>query len=147
MRLLAFVALLVSWPALAQVAVEQAWTRATPPASKIAAGYMVLRSSGGADRLIGVTSPAAERVELHKTFREGDVARMREVKAYDVPAGGRVELKPGGSHLMLVNLKAPLKAGQKVPLALKFEKAGDVKVEMEVRALGASSHEHHGHAH
>jgi copper(I)-binding protein len=139
--------LLAAGPALAQVSVEDAWARATPPGAKLGAAYLSIRNgAAAADRLVGASTPAADRVELHSTVREGDVARMRQVKAYDVPAGGRVELKPGGSHLMLVNLKAPLKEGEKLPISLKFEKAGELKAEIEVRALGAASHEHH-HGH
>lgn len=132
-------------PAFAQVQVQDAWARATPPGAKTAAGYMVLRSTGGADRLVGASSPAAERVEMHTSVRDGDVARMREVKAYDIPAGGSVELKPGGNHLMLINPKAPLKAGDRVPLVLKFEKAGEVKTDLQVRPLNAASDQQHGH--
>ena len=80
---------------------------------------------------------------MHVTEKKGEVLRMREVKAYDIPAKGSFALSPGGSHLMLIDLKAPLKEGMKVPLTLRFEKAGEIKVEVQVRALGASSH--HGH--
>lgn len=145
MRLLLVAAAFVSFPALAQITVEQAWTRATPPGSRVAAGYMVLRSGGAADRLISVASAAAERVELHTTVREGEVTRMRQVKAYDVPARGRFELKPGGAHLMFVNIKAPFKEGEKVALVLGFEKAGEVKTDLHVGRLGAGSHQHKGH--
>ena len=144
--LLFLVAALAAFPASAQVTVENAWARATPPGAKLGAGYLLIRNGGSAaDRLLAASTPAAERVELHTTVREGDVARMRQVKAYDVPALGRLELKPGGSHLMLVNLKAPLKEGQKIPAVLKFEKAGEVKAELDVRPL-AGGHDHHkGH--
>jgi hypothetical protein len=64
--------------------------------------------------------------------------RMREVPGYEVPGRGRVELKPGGAHLMLVDIKRPFKAGEKIPLTLRFEKAGEVKVELQVRATGTS---------
>jgi len=138
MRLLLLVAALVAAPAFAQVKVENAWTRATPPGAKIGAGYMKI-SSGAADRLVGASSPAAAKVELHVTQKQGDMMMMREVKGYDIPAGGSFELAPAGAHLMLVDLKAPLKEGGKVPLMLRFEKAGEVKVELQVRALGASS--------
>jgi copper(I)-binding protein len=134
-------ALMVS-AAHAQIAVEEAWIRATPPGAKTAAGYMVIRADS-ADRLLSVTSPAAERVETHLTVHEGDVARMREVKGYDVPADGTLELKPGGAHLMFVNIKAPLKEGMNVPATLKFQHLGDFKVEFQVRPLAAG--EHHGH--
>ena len=129
-------------PVFAQVHIDEAWARATAPGAKVGAGYMKI-SSSVADRLIGATSPAAARVEMHVTQKKGDVMRMREVKAYDIPVGGVFELSPGGAHLMLVDLKAPLKQGTKVPLTLRFEKAGEMKVELEVRALGASGHQNH----
>lgn len=125
------------------VKVEDPWARATPPGAKIGAAYMKITSGGAADRLVGASSPAAAKVELHVTEKKGDVMRMREVKAYDIPAKGSFELAPGGAHLMLVDLKAPLKEGAKVPMTLRFEKAGEVKVELQVRALGASSHGSH----
>ena len=127
---------------LAQVRVGDAWTRATPPGAKVGAGYMKI-TSAAADRLIGASSPAAARVELHVTEKKGDVLRMREVKAYDIPARGGFELSPGGAHLMLVDIKAPFKEGAKIPLTLRFEKAGELKVELQVRALGASGHQMH----
>jgi copper(I)-binding protein len=116
------------------VKIEDPWTRATPPGAKVAAGYMKI-TSGAADRLIGAASPAAAR----------DVMRMREVKAYDIPAGGSFALEPGGAHLMLVDLKAPLKEGARVPMTLRFERAGEVKTELAVRALGSTAHGHKGH--
>jgi periplasmic copper chaperone A len=125
------------------IKVEDAWARATPPGAQIGAAYMKIASSA-ADRLVGASTPAAARVELHLTEKSGEVLRMREVKAYDIPARGGFELKPGGAHLMLVDLKAPLKQGTKVPLTLRFEKAGEVKVELQVRALTAGrSHRSH----
>jgi hypothetical protein len=129
---------------LAQVRIEEPWARATAPGAKVGAGYLKI-TSGSADRLLGASSPAAQRVELHITVKEGEVLRMREVKAYDIPAKGGLELKPGGAHLMLVDLKAPLKEGGKVPVTLRFEKAGEVKVELQVRALGATGGHRHSH--
>ena len=119
------------------ITVQDPWTRATPPGSKVGAGYMAIKSAA-ADRLIGASSPAAAKVEMHVTEKNGDVLRMRQVKAYDIPAGGSFKLSPGGAHLMLVDLKAPLKEGTKVPVTLRFEKGGEIKVELEVRALRAS---------
>ena len=129
--------------AQAQVAVQDAWARATPPGAKIAAGYLVVHNAGAADHLVSVSSPAAERVETHVTVTEGGIARMREVKGYDVPANGTLELKAGGSHLMFVNIKAPFKEGATVPATLKFQRAGEVKVQFAVRPLGASEHQGH----
>jgi copper(I)-binding protein len=135
--------LLAASAAQAQITVQEAWARATPPGAKIAAGYMTVRNAGAADKLVSASSPAAERVETHVTLREGDISRMREVKGYEVPARGALELKPGGAHLMLVNIKAPLKVGMTVPLTLRFEKAGEIKTQLEVRPLtGGESHTH-----
>jgi len=142
-----FVALLSleSTSVFSQVQISDAWSRATPPGAKIAAGYLTIRNQGAtADRLIGASSPAAARVEPHVTEKQGEVMRMREVKGYDVPAKGSYELRPGGAHLMLVDIKRPLKEGDKVPLVLRFQKAGEVKVDLEVKALGAPAG-HGGH--
>jgi copper(I)-binding protein len=119
--------------------IEKPWARATPPGAAIGGGYLVIRNKGtAADRLVGVTSPASARVEIHEMTMEKDVMRMREVKGVDVPAKKSVELKPGGYHLMLIELKAPLKPGDKVPVTLRFEKAGDVKAELAVGAMASS---------
>ena len=114
-----------------------AWARATMPGQKVSGAYMQIRSDVDA-RLVGVSSPAVPRVEVHEMKMDGDVMRMREVSAVEVPAGKSVELKPGGLHIMLMGLKAPLKQGDKFPLKLKFEKAGEVTVTVNVEGPGAS---------
>ena len=136
---------LVTLPAWAQVSAERPWTRATPPGAKVGGGFMQLRSSGAADRVVGASSPVAGRVEMHVTLREGDVMKMREVTAFEVPAGGTFELKPGGAHLMLKDLKRPLKKGEKVPLTLKLEKGGELKLELTVEEMGARQPAHPRH--
>ena len=144
MRAWFFVLALVAAPAMAQIKVEDAWSRATPPGAKIAAGYLVVHNSGSAaDRLVSVSSPAAEPVETHITVREGDISRMREVKGYEIPANGMFEAKPGGAHLMFVNIKAPFKEGATIPATLKFAKAGEIKVQFRVAPLTGDMH--HGH--
>ena len=131
--------------AFAQVEIEKPWSRATPPSAKVAAGYMVIRNqAASADRLVGAMSPAAERVETHLHIKDGNVMRMREVKGYAIPAKGSFELKPGGPHLMFVNIKAPFKSGDRIPVVLKFERAGEVQGLLEVRHLGDAGG-HHGH--
>ena len=127
--------------AQAQVRVEKGWTRASVPGAKVAGGYMTIRNAGAApDRLVSASSPAAAKVELHVHLNENGVMRMREVpEGYAIPAKGTFELKPGGAHLMFMDLKAPLKEGGKVPVTLKFEKAGEVKAEFDVGGMGASS--------
>ena len=147
MRLWAAVVLGVfSFPVFGQVQVEGPWIRATTPGAKVAAGYMTIRNkSAQPERLVGGSSPVAGKVETHIHIKDGDVVRMREVKGYDIPANGVFELKPGGAHLMLVDLKRPLKEGEKVPLVLKFEKSGEVKVDFEVRPLTAPAPSEHKH--
>jgi copper(I)-binding protein len=123
--------------------IEKPWARATPPGAAVGGGYLVIRNKGAAaDRLVGVSSPASARVEIHEMAMEKDVMRMREVKGVDVPAKKSVELKPGGYHLMLIELKAPLKPGDKVPVTLRFEKAGEVKAELAVEAMGGPAIKH-----
>jgi copper(I)-binding protein len=145
MRLWVGALLVVSLPAVGQVEVSDAWMRATAPGQKTAAGYMIIRNkSAQPERLVGGSSEAAAKLETHVSIKDGDIMRMREVKGYDIPAKGSFELKPNGSHLMLVDLKRPLKEGDKVPVVLKFEKSGDVKVDFEVRSL-VSAHKEHSH--
>jgi copper(I)-binding protein len=131
MRNALFLLALLATPALAQVEIEieNAWTRATPPGAKTAAGYMTIRNkSSSPERLISVASPLAARVETHVHLHDGDVMRMRLVEGYDVPAKGSLELKPGGAHLMFVDIKRPFKEGEKIPLTLRFERAGEIRV-------------------
>ena len=133
MRSLAFALVLLSSPAWAQVEVENPWSRATPPGAKVAAGYMVLHNKAASqDRLVSASTPLARKVETHVTTRDGDIMRMREVKGYEIPANGRFELKPGGPHLMFVDVKKPFAEGDVVPVSLRFEKAGEKKVEFRV---------------
>jgi len=119
------------------IKVEQAYTRATVPGQQVAGGFMKIENKGGGtDQLISASSPAAGEVQLHEMAMEGNVMKMRQVKDIPVPAGGSVELKPGGLHLMFMNIKAPLSAGESVPVKLKFAKAGEVEVKMPVNAMG-----------
>ena len=101
---------------------------------------MLIRNQGTADdRLIGAASPAAAKVELHVHSPEGGIMRMREVPAYEVPAKGSFELKPGGAHLMFIDIKRPFKEGEKVPVRLRFEKAGEISADFDVGSLGGSA--------
>ncbi len=123
----------MSLPALAQIDIENPWSRATAPGAKLAAGYMVIRNrSASPDRLIGASSPLAARMETHVTVKDGEILRMREVKGYDVPAKGSYELKPGGAHLMFVDIRRPFKDGDKIPVTLRLQNAGEVKAEFQV---------------
>ncbi len=97
---------------------------------------MKIENKGTTDQLVSASSPLAGEVQLHEMAMEGNVMKMRQVKDITVPAGGSVELKPGGLHLMFMNIKAPLAAGESVPVKLKFAKAGEVEVKMPVNAMG-----------
>ena len=131
-----------SGTALAQTAsvgaikIENAYTRATVPGQQVAGGFMKIENKGATDQLLSASSPAAGEVQLHEMAMDGNVMKMRQVKDIAVPAGGAVELKPGGLHLMFMNIKAPLAAGESVPVKLKFAKAGEVEVKMPVNAMG-----------
>ncbi len=118
------------------VQIENAYTRATVPGQQVAGGFMKIENKGGVDLLVSASSPVAGEVQLHEMAMEGNVMKMRQVKDIPVPAGGAVELKPGGMHLMFMNIKAPLTAGETVPVKLKFAKAGEVEVKMPVNAMG-----------
>ena len=122
------------------------YARPTSSGQQVGAGYLKLANRGAADRLLSATAPVAASVEMHSMVMEGDVMKMRQVDAIDLPAGQTVELKPGGYHLMLMGLKAPLKDGDKLPLTLKFEKAGAVVVTVNVESPkpseAATEHKH-----
>ena len=137
MRILLAAALLAAAPALAQVEIENPWVRATAPGAKVGGGYLTIRNKGAApERLVGASSPAAARVELHVHVKEGEVMKMRQVPAFEVPAGGSFEAKPGGAHLMFMELARPFKEGEKVPVILIFDKAGQITVDFRVGRLG-----------
>ena len=96
---------------------------------------MVISNSGDEDdRLLEVQTDLAQSVELHVTEIKNDVMTMRPVEGIDIPAGGAAELKPGGYHVMLINLQKNIKPGEKYPLTLVFERSGALVVEAEVRA-------------
>jgi copper(I)-binding protein len=123
--------------------VRHPWTRATPAGATVAAGYLEIRNSGQqTDRVVGASTPAAERVEFHVQVQEGDVLKMREVKDFGVPARQRLTLRPGGSHFMLIGLKQPLVKGGRVPLTLRFERAGELQIELEVQPVDSRKPHH-----
>ena len=138
MRALVIALAFVASPALAQVSIDQPWMRATPPGAKVAGGFMTVTNKGASpDRLIAAASPVAERVELHVHVHEAGMMKMKHVAGFDIPAGGKFVLKPGGAHLMFFDIKRPIKQGETIPVTLKFEKAGELKVEYPVAGLGA----------
>lgn len=124
---------------IGQLKIENPYARATAPGQKAAGGFMKIENKGAADQLIAASSPVAGEMQLHTMTMDGNVMKMREVKAIDVPANGSVELKPGGLHLMFMDIKSPLKAGEAVPVKLKFQKAGEVEIKVPVREMGSGS--------
>ena len=120
-------------PALSQVEVDDPWVRPTPPRAKLAAGYLaILNRAAQPDRLVGASSPAAARVEMHVHIKDGEILRMRQVKELRIPANGKFELRPAGAHLMFVDIRRPLREGEKVAVTLDFERAGKLTVEFRV---------------
>lgn len=123
------------------VMIEKAWTRATPPGAKVAGGFVTIMNHGKeADRLIGGSFALSQRVEVHEMTMTEGVMRMNEVKGgLEIAPGATVELKPGGYHLMFMELGGEPKVGTPVKGTLQFEKAGEVAVEFAVAPLGAKS--------
>jgi copper(I)-binding protein len=121
---------------LGAITIDQAYARATVAGQSAGGGFLKLINKGTDDRLVAVSAEVSAAVELHTMKMEGDVMRMRPVDGIDLPAGKTVELKPGGMHLMFMGLKAPLKAGEAFPVKLRFEKAGEVTVQVKVQAPG-----------
>jgi periplasmic copper chaperone A len=119
--------------------VKAPFARATPPGSRSAGIFMAIENKGSEpDRLLSASSPVAGIVEIHEMKMDGGMMQMREVKDIDVRPGATVELKPGGYHIMLMDLKQPLKQGDTVPVTLRFEKAGALEVRASVEAMGAT---------
>ncbi len=129
-------------------AVTQVWSRAMPPSAPTGAVYFSLNNPGDTpDRLIGVQTPRAAKAELHTHVHKGEVMRMERIDSVEVPAGGEVTFKPGGSHVMLIELSEPLVAGKHFPLTLIFENAGEITVDAAIEEQAPESndnaHKHH----
>ena len=139
------VSALVTGPARAEevragdLVITQAWSRATPGGAKVGGGYLTIENKGAtADRLIGGSADIAGKVQVHEMAMNNGVMTMRPVdKGLTIEPGKTVKLAPGGLHLMLLDLKSPLKQGDKVPLTLEFERAGKVSLSLEVQGIGA----------
>jgi copper(I)-binding protein len=119
--------------------ITQAWSRATPNGAKIGGGYLTIENKGTtADRLTGVSAEIAGKVEVHEMAVNNGVMTMRPLdKGLAIDPGKTVKLAPGGYHLMMFDLKSPLKQGDKLPITLEFEKAGKVTVSLDVEGIGA----------
>jgi copper(I)-binding protein len=149
MKLILFSSLFFAMAAFAHsydrgdIEVRHPWSRATPPGAKVGVGYLEIRNKGSQpDRLLSATTSVAKRVEMHVTEHAGEVAKMRQLRAFEVPARERLELRPGGAHLMLVDLVEPLKKGERFGMTLRFERAGEIEVQFEVQELGSRKPHH-----
>lgn len=121
------------------IRISDAWARPSPRMATSGAVYMVIANKGGEDdALIGVEGDVSDALEIHEmSIDENNVMRMKPVEGQRlvIPAKGKVELKPGGYHIMLIGLKQPLKEGQEIEITLKFEKSGDIKVKAPVKMM------------
>ena len=119
--------------------ITQAWSRATPGGAKVGGGFLTIENKGSApDRLIGGSAEVAGKVQVHEMAMNNGVMTMRPLdNGLTIEPGKTVKLAPGGYHLMLLDLKSPLKQGDKVPVTLEFEKAGKVKLSFDVQGVGA----------
>lgn len=134
--------------AFAQVEVKDAWARATVPGQKATGAFMKLTAKDGS-KLVGASSPAAGVTEVHEMKMDGDVMKMRAIPGLDLPAGKTVELKPGGYHVMLMDLKAPLAKDGTVDVTLTFKDAKGVEskqnLKLPVNSAAPMDHSHMKH--
>ena len=137
------------------VEVSDAWVRATVQGQKGTGAFMNITARDGA-KLVGVSSPVAGVAEVHEMKMDGDIMKMRALTALDLPAGQAVQLKPGGYHLMLMDLKQPLPKGSTVPLTLRLQDAQGVETRLEVSvpvstaapgAMAGKAADHGAHKH
>jgi periplasmic copper chaperone A len=121
--------------------IDHPWAIATPNGAKVGAGYLKITNAGTQpDRLIALTSPAARKVTLHGSVKEGDVVKMRTLdKGIEIKPGETVELKPEGAHIMFEGLRAPLLEAGRVTVTLVFEKAGSIDVDYAIEPMGTKA--------
>lgn len=136
---------------IADLHIDHPWSRALPPVAKTGAAYLTIENRGEkADRLLEVTTPVAGHAELHEHVHQDGLMKMQQIQAMTLPAGETVSFKPGSYHIMLFDLKQPLVAGEKFPMTLHFEQAGELDVEIAVQQDApaghggdADDHQHH----
>ena len=123
------------------------FARATLPNQPVAGAFLTISNVGNEDDvLVAVSSPISERGEVHEMKMDGDTMKMRELAdGLVIPAGETVELKPGGYHLMFMQLNAPLVEGEMVEMTLEFENSGSITVPFAIMGKGAKSMDHSGH--
>ena len=130
---------------LKDLVIDHPYARATPPGAKAGGAFLTIQNKGAlADKLVDASTPVAKFVEIHEMRMDGGVMQMRAISGIEIKPGAKAELKPGGFHIMLLDLKQPLKVGDKIPMTLVFEKSGKIEVSVAVEdlAAGAASHRH-----
>jgi copper(I)-binding protein len=131
------------------LSISEAFTRSTVAGQKNAGGFLTIQNEGNVDKLLSAKSNVSTSVEIHEMKMDGNVMQMRQVNSLDIPSKGKVELKPGGYHLMFIDIKSPLKVGESVDVQLTFEKAGKVNVKLPIHEMkpmhGGSRDAGHGH--
>lgn len=131
-----------------RIHVMSPWSRALPPVSANGAAYVTLKNvADSLDRLVGASSPMADRIEFHDHVMEGGQGTMRRLESVALEPGEYVKFEPGGKHLMLIGLTKPLKAGEQFPLTLVFEHAAPVEVAVMIQPPGAMEPASTGHGH
>jgi periplasmic copper chaperone A len=133
LSLLGLMLALLAAPAAAQVTITDAWVRGTVPGQKGTGAFMQLTSAADTT-LVGVASPAAKVAQIHEMAQEGNVMRMRAVDKLALQAGKAIELKPGGYHVMLMDLVQPLREGESIPVTLTFADKEGRKTTQEIKA-------------
>jgi len=127
-----------------KIIINDAWVREVPPGTSVSAVYLTIENKGDDDKLVGMSSEAAENAELHTSkVDENGVATMEMIKILDIPSDNAVELEPGGMHIMLIGLKESLVGKESVNLKLVFDEAGDIVIEVPVKKVGQGGHKHH----
>jgi copper(I)-binding protein len=122
------------------ITIKEPWARATVGAGAGAAFFAIDNAGATPDRLVGASSPVSKTTELHTHIRDGEVMRMRQIDAIDVPAKATTTLQPGGLHIMFMQMAEPLAAGGSFPLTLRFAEAGEVTVTVQVKDVAAMGH-------
>lgn len=129
---------------LGAITIEHPYAPSLPEKARTGIVYATIINRGEADRIVSASTPAAEKVELHTTIRDGGTMRMRAVEAIPVAMGGTLALQPGQRfHLMLINLAKPLREGDSFPMRLTFEKAGAIDLTIQVERLKSGGNHHH----
>jgi copper(I)-binding protein len=130
-----------------EIAIDHPWSRAMLPGAKVGGGYLTITNGGDGDRLVSATAERAGTVQIHEMKMDGGIMVMREMKGgIAVPAHGTLELKPGGYHIMFMNVTQSFKEGEEIKATLVFEKAGPVDVEFAVGPAGGGAMSHDAHA-